>query len=90
MFQEHEVISYTLNKVSLRSFTTDISDDQSYKETNAEEFLLAGTICAIAADVKSIDTFWLIKIIHDKETCLKASDLFRKRHRHGNIMSTGL
>ena len=59
------MISHTLNKVSLRSSTTDTSDDQSYEETNAEEFLLEGTICAIAADVNSIDTFWLIKIIDD-------------------------
>ena len=65
MFQEYELISHTLNKVSLRSSTTDTSDDQSYEETNAEEFLLEGTICAIAADVNSIDIFWLIKIIDD-------------------------
>ena len=65
MFQEYEMISHTLNKVSLRSSTTDTSDDQSYEETNAEKFLLEGTICAIAADVNSIDTFWLIKIIDD-------------------------
>ena len=32
---------------------------------NAEKFLLEGTICAIAAGVNSIDTFWLIKIIDD-------------------------
>ena len=59
MFQGYEVISYTLNKVSLRSFTTDISDDQSHKETNAKEFQLAGTICSIATDVNSLDTFRL-------------------------------
>ena len=32
---------------------------------NAEKFLLEDTIWAIAADVNSIDTFWLIKIIDD-------------------------
>ena len=60
MFQEYEMISHTLNKVSLRSSTTDTSDDQSYEETNAEKFLLEGTICAITTDVNSI-----IKIIDD-------------------------
>ena len=60
MLQEYELISHKLNKVSLRSSTTDTSDDQSYEETNAEKFLLEGTICAIAADVNSI-----IKIIDD-------------------------
>ena len=61
MFQEYEMIIHTPNKVLLRSSTTDTSaDDQSYEETNAEKFILEGTICAIAADVNSI-----IKIIDD-------------------------
>ena len=85
------MISHTLNKVSLRSSTTDTSDDQSYEETNAEKFLLEGPICAITADVNSI-----IKIIDDYtaeketiddygrqlkggETCLRANFLEKEK-----------
>ena len=83
MFQEYEMISHTLNKVSLRSSTTDTSDDQSYEETNAEEFLLEGTICAIAADVNSIDTFWLIKIIDDYTAEKETIDDYGRQSKGG-------
>ena len=69
LFCEYEIVIQELNKTSLRSdFALEepvITDEDDDKRVN--EFLLPGSICAIAADTKSIDTVWFVKIVCEQD-----------------------
>ena len=69
LFCEYEIGIQELNKTSLRSdFALEepvIADEDDNKPVT--EFLLPGSICAIAADTKSIDIVWFVKIVCEQE-----------------------
>ena len=60
IFQEYPLQIEQLKKVTLRSTSTPVSSDSGSSDHN--EFILPGSICALAADQKSPDTVWFIKI----------------------------
>lgn len=63
-FKEVELDVRQLKTTALRSHTEkDVTDEEIDKE-----FILPGSICAIAANEKSIDTVWFVKIIAEEET----------------------
>lgn len=63
-----------LNKINLWSNYDDksINDGAERDEENnsPDDFLLPGSVCAIAADDKSIDTVWFVHIIGEFVTML--------------------
>lgn len=55
-----------LKKAYLRS---DINDDSKANHSvKIQDLIILGTICAIAADAKSPDTLWFVKIISEQLT----------------------
>ena len=70
LFCEYEIIIQELNKTSLSSDNAleepVIADEDDDKRLTA--FLLPGSIRAIVADTKSIDTVWFVKIVCEQET----------------------
>ena len=67
IFQTYQ-FEYCLNKANLRCKTTDNIFDDSVDAANHDEnsenvddFIVAGTIVVVAADVKSEDTVWFLR-----------------------------
>ena len=64
LFQPYELFYSTLNKVSLRSDSENMIEENEDVEIdeNDEDFLICDTYCAVAAGIYSSDTFWFFKI----------------------------
>lgn len=60
LFREYEMIVHQLNKTSLRSetVTAGLPTDEDDEDDEIVNFLVPGTICAVAANVSSSDTVW--------------------------------
>jgi len=67
IFTDYHLVVQDLNKVSLRSsFVQPMSEDhESHEDNHSADFLPPGTICAVAADDKSNDTVWFVKIVNE-------------------------
>ena len=71
-FTSHDMSILHLNKVALRSSTKlDSSNNENTDETVAKEFVVPGTVVALAADSSSIDTVWFVKVV---KVCLSQED----------------
>ena len=67
LFKEYDLVVQQLNKQNLRFNFTDPgidgdNDDDEMNESATNEILLPGTIVALAAEKKSTNTFYLIKV----------------------------
>ena len=64
LFQPYKLFFSTLNKVSLRSDSENMIEENEDVEIdeNDEDFLICDTYCAVAAGIYSSDTFWFFKI----------------------------
>jgi len=60
LFQPYELFLTTLNKVSLRSDSENMIEEN--EDVEDEDFLICDTYCAVAAGIYSSDTFWFFKI----------------------------
>jgi len=70
LFKEYELVVKILKTTSLRSDIVKPADqndgDYDNGELNLSDFLVSGTVCAVAADDSSSDTVWFIKITGNK------------------------
>ena len=64
LFKLYELSVTKLKETTVRSKTT---SDSSCSQETAKEFLLPGSICAIAADTKSTDMIWFVYIVDVEE-----------------------
>ena len=63
LFGDYQLSTQTLNKVSTRANFLPESSDKAVDESDQrDEFVMPGTICAVAADSKSSRTIWFISI----------------------------
>ena len=86
-FISHDLFILHLNKVTLRSSAKpDSNSNGNADETVANEFIVPGTVVALAADLSSIDIVWFVEIV---KVCLSQEDekddhghTIRDRHEH--------
>eukprot|EP00794_Sanderia_malayensis_P020851 gene20851-22896_t len=68
LFSEHELVVRQLNNVSLRSGSVEVNPEDSVaRKGKANEYLLPGSVGAIAAGDTSSDTVWFINVTKQSE-----------------------
>ena len=92
LFKHYTINVKHLKKATLRSSTvaentTDNADASIKKAVN--DFLVPAYICAIAADDKSTDTVWLVKIIERCEADKQCTDVYGHTVAQGNEYFSG-
>ena len=69
LFNEYQLVIQELNKISLRSNIEPPPEADAVEQEDRSYlggFLLSGSVCAVAADKKSINTVWFIHILEEK------------------------
>lgn len=88
LFSEHQLTSYNLNQVFLRSNNQTSTEDEidlaDEDEIYMNNFVTPESYVAVAADKKSPDTVWFIKVI--EADCESATD---EEDDYGNIIPKG-
>ena len=66
-----------LKKIALRSACLDVNTPKENDESNKDDFILPGSVCAMVSDSKNTESFWLISIVAIRET---ANDIVDNYH----------
>ena len=66
LFRNNQLIVQELNKISLRASLLKPEELQTEEDkTYLSDFLLPGSVCAVAADTNSVNTVWFVKILEE-------------------------
>ena len=70
-----------LKKPALQSTCLDVNNPEENDESNNDDFILPGSVCAMLSEGKDTESFWLISIVAIRETADNIVDDYRHHVR---------